>query len=332
MKRWIRWLSVLLAIQVVLAIGLQISSSRLSAAPVAGAPLLSSSTDGADHLTIEGPDGAKVELVRRAGTWQLPQEADFPADEGKIKQLLTHMASVKTGAAVSKTHSSLQRFKVADDNFERRVTLAAGKKILARIYLGDSPSPRQVHLRRDGKDAVYDVDLGTWQFPADPADWEDKAILHVPQRSIQSIEVDGLTLTHAAPTATTAATVAKPAATQHADVWQAKGLRKGEELDSTAATTLAQRLSSLDIGSVLGRENRSDYGLARPALQFAITRDDGHRIEYRLGRMSKGGDYVIKSSAHAEYFRIPAGTANELIDAARRDALVPAAKGHKKAG
>ena len=66
-------------------------------------------------------------------------------------------------------------------------------------------------------------------------------------------------------------------------------------------------------------------------MKFAITRDDGHRIEYRLGKMSKGEDYVIKSSAHAEYFRIPAGTAHELIDAAKRDTLVPPAKGRKKA-
>lgn len=329
MNRWIRWLSVLLALQLALGIALHFSSSRLSAAPATGAPLLAAAPNGADRLTIEGPDGTRVVLVRRAGTWQLPAEADFPADETKIKQLLAHLASVKTGAAVSKTRESRQRFRVANDSFERRVTVAAGDKILAKIYLGDSPSPRQVHLRRDGQSAVYDVDLGTWQFPDDPADWENKEILHVAQRNIRSMEVAGMTLTQAAPPATTAATVAKPASTQAAAAWQTAGLRKGEKLNGTAAATLAQRISNLDIGSVLGREDKPDYGLAKPELKFAVTRDDGHRIEYRLGRMSEGQDYVLKSSAHAEYFRLPESTAHELIDAAKRETLLAASVGGK---
>jgi Domain of unknown function (DUF4340) len=331
MNRWIRWLAALLALQLVLGVVLHFSGNRLSAAPAAGAPLLAAAPDDADHLTIEGPDGKKVVLQKQAGNWLLPDESGFPADANKVKELFTHLAAVKTGPMVSKTHESRERFKVADDGFERRVTLAAGDKTLARIYLGDAPSPRQVHLRRDGENAVYDVDLGTWEFPVDPAAWEDKGVLHLAQQDIRSVEAGGLMLTHAAAPATTAADVAKPAAAKPAPGWQAaQGLKKGETLNASAADTLAQRIANLDIGSVLGRADQPEYGLANPQLQLAVTRADGHRIEYRLGRMSKGQDYALKSSARDEYFQLPEATAHELIDAAKHESLVQASAGGKK--
>ena len=330
MNRWIRWLAALLALQLALGIALHFSRTGLSAAPSVGAQLLSAAPDSVDALTIEGAGGKKVELQKKSGTWQLPAESGFPADASKVRELLTHMAAVKTGTVVSNTRESQQRFKVADDIFERRVTLAAGGKTLAKLYLGDAPSPRQVHVRRDGDNAVYDVELGSWEFPADAADWEDKGVLHVDQQDIRAIEIDGLTLTRAA-AATTAAKVAKPGGTPTAPQWQTStSLKKGETLNAAAVDTLAQRIANLDIGSVLGRADQPDYGLAKPELQFAITRADGKRTEYRIGHMAKGQDCALKSSARDEYFQVPATTAQGLIDAAKRDTLVQAPAGGRK--
>jgi len=330
MNRWIRWLSLLLAVQVLLTLALGLFHGGLSAAPPAGKPLVAA-TDGVDRLTIEGPDNARVVLQKQAGAWQLPDETDFPADAARVQQVLQHIGAVKTGAVVSTTRQARQRFRVADGAFERRVTLAAGGRTVAKFYLGDSSSAHDVHLRRDGENAVYDVDLGAWEFPATAADWEDKSVLQIPEEDIRSIEVNGLTLTRAAAPAASPspATGGAPAAAGPA-AWRAQGLGKGESLADAAAATLAQRIAGLQIGSVLGSKEDASYGLAKPALQFSVTRTSGRTIDYRLGLIAGSMDYALKSSARDEYFRLPEAAAKELIDGAQRQTLAPRAGSAKK--
>jgi hypothetical protein len=319
MTVWIRRLSVLLALQVLLGIALHLSHAGLSSGPATGAPVLATAP-GADKLTIEGPDKQRVELRKVDGNWQLPDEGDFPVDAARIQALLKHLSEVETGAAVSTTRGAWQRFKVADDDFERRVTLATGDKQLARLLLGNTPSPRQIYLRRETEDAVYAVDLGSWEFPTTAADWEDKGILHVALQDIRSIMIGDLTVSQ---------TPATQADATQAPAWQAKGLGRNQALDPKAAATLAQHIADLDIGSVLGRKELPEYGLAKPALQFTITRGNGQQITYLLGHLHDSQDLVLKSSAREEYFRLPSSTASTLLDAAKHDALVHKAAGGK---
>lgn len=83
-----------------------------------------------------------------------------------------------------------------------------------------------------------------------------------------------------------------------------------------------EKLASLRIGSVLGSEPEPGYGLDEPELVLGVERKGGQHVEYRLGKREEDGDYALKSSARAEYFRLPAYTGDALVKAAERDQLV----------
>ncbi len=348
MTKSIRFLSVLLAAQIALTIWLAFTGNSLSAAE-SNKPLLALKADAVDHLTIDGPNDSHVVLAKVNGHWQLPDVNNFPADSGRVKRLLDQLDQLKPGAPVATTSGARERFKVAEKTFERRIVFGAGNKVLGTLYLGTSPAMRQVHARIDAQDAIYAVNFETYEVPVKADAWEDHAVLQVPQPDIAGIDVDGLQLRRAAVeqnvTKTLAAAATAPAdktapVATHAQSNPAKVLTQsaakptapttwhvelapGEHVDTAAVDKLAAQLANLRIEGVLGKTAKPEYGLDKPELQMTVVRKDGKSVQYQLGKMT-GGDYALKSSARAEYFTLPNYAAQQLLDDAKRQALVPA--------
>jgi len=324
MEKTIRVLVALLAAQLLLAAGMRFTGQDLAAAHP-HTPLLALGDKTVDRLTIEGPEGARVVLAKQDSGWALPGSGNFPADRVQVDTLLSRLEGLQRGLPVATSAGALKRFKVSDESFERRVTLAHGDDTLTTLYFGSAPDMHHVNARAAGDDAVFAVEFAAYEAPDKAADWEDKSILQVPQDDIASMEVAGLTLHRAAalPADKAAAGVqGKPAAPAG---WSIDGLGEGEVVNQAGAKDLAQTLAQLSIGAVLGTEAKPDYGLDTPALTLHLTRQGGGTIDYRLGPTGNEGYAVLKSSARPEYFRIPGYTADALIKAAGRAQLVQAA-------
>jgi hypothetical protein len=316
MKKSISLLGALLVAQLLLAFGLSFTGPRLSARS-ADQPLFSLGGSDVDRITIEGPDKAKVVLAKGGGAWQLPDVGNFPADKARVDALVKTLEGLKEGMPVATTSQALARFKVGDDRFERRITLAGAGKTLATLYFGTSPSMREVHARRSGQGDVYSVAFATYQAPAKAANWEDNAILQVPKKDIEAIDVAGLHIVR----------VPSPVAPEAArPEWAATGLTKGEALDTEAADKLAGLIADLRIDAVLGKVAKPDYGLDHPVLALTLVKTGGQKIEYALGKEKDGKTYILKASTRDEYFRLPDYTASPLLDAAKRDKLLAASK------
>jgi hypothetical protein len=327
MEKTIRLLAVLLAAQLVLALGLGLIGTRVTAEQP-GAPMLAVEKDKIDRLTVEGPDQAKVVLAKVDGTWRLPESANFPADGNKIGALLNRLQGLKQGLPVATTAGAQERFKVADATFERRITLAAGDKPLAKLYLGTSQGAHQTHARAADQKAIYSIDLAAYDVPVKPDDWEDKTILEIPQTEIESIGIGGLHLERVAAAASSAADAsakksdAKAPEKSPEPSWRATGLGAGEHFKPDAADKLAALLADLRFGAVMGQEEKAADALHQPELDLSVTRKGGGQIEYRLGKApDKKDEYILKVSTRPEYFRLPSYTAQPLIDAAARKAL-----------
>jgi hypothetical protein len=318
MEKTIRVLAVLLAAQLLLAAGMRFTGPDLAAAHP-HTPLLALGDKPVDRLTIEGPEGARVVLAKQGSGWVLPEVGNFPVDHVQVDTLLSRLEGLRRGPPVATSASALKRFKVSDENFERRVMLAHGDDSLATVYLGSAPDMHHVNARTARDDVVYAVEFAAYEVPDKAADWEDKAILQVPQNDVASIEVAGLTL-HPMPAAP--AVKGKPSSPAS---WQIEGLGTGEIVNQAGAKGLAMQLAQLRVGAVLGTEVKPDYGLDKPALTLNVTRQGGGKIDYQLGPTGKEGYAVLKSSARPEYFRIPGYTADALIKAAGRAQLVQAA-------
>jgi len=324
MRKTLGMLVILLAAQLVLAVGMSFTGPNLDAHR-ADAALLDLGERSVDRVTIEGPDNQQLVLARHGTDWVLPGSGDFPADKAAVERLLERLRDLRRGLAVATTAGAQQRFKVSDSAFERRVTLASNDTTLATLYFGTSPGMRQVHARAQGDEVVYTTGFSIYEAPLKAADWEDKTLLQVPPDKIASIGVAGLTLVrHGTSDGSADAGTAAASAPGQA-TWSAADLQGDATLDPAGAAALAQQLATLTFGAVLGQEAQPDYGLQAPVLTFSVQRQGGESIEYRLGKRDRHDDYVLKVSARPEYFRLPGFTAQALIKAASRDELVSTA-------
>jgi hypothetical protein len=324
MQKTIGMLAVLLAAQLVLAVGMSYTGPSL-AMHRPDTPLIDLGDRTVDRITIAAPDDQRVVLAQEGDGWVLPGTGDFPADKSRVDRLLGELKGLKRGLAVATTKGAQKRFKVSNDDFERRVQLARGDEMLATLYFGTSPGMRRVNARTSEDDAVYTTEFGVYDAPVKPEDWEDKGVLKIPPGEIDSIGLTGLTLERrpAAPAGTAAGD--KDLQKPETRIWSSEGLADGEAVNQANADALAQQLAGLTTGAVLGTEANPDYGLDQPALAIQVQRQGGQTIEYRLGKRDKADDYVLKASSRPEYFRLPGYTADALVKAAARDQLVAVA-------
>lgn len=323
MEKRIKLLAGLLGAQLLLALGLGLSGPELSARSE-GAALIEVAMEEIDRITLEAPDQAKVVLAKKDGTWRLPDAGDFPADVSRVEQLLNKLIGLKTGAPVATTAGARERFRVRGDDFERRITLAHGDDTLATLYLGTSPGRGRIHARADGDDAIHAVTFAAYDAAVKTAEWEDKAVLQTPKAEIQAIKVAGLRLERSGQTANTGpdSKAGDKTRASGSPAWVAEALEEGKVLKPEAADKLAGLLANLRIGEVLGREAKPAYGLDKPLLEVTLARKDSSTVVYRLGKEAEKDDYILKASTRPEYFRVPAYTANPLIEAGKQEVLL----------
>jgi Domain of unknown function (DUF4340) len=249
MRRTIPLLTVILALQIGLAALLAVRKDPL-AATTPQTPLINASLQSVDHVLIEGhttgatgatgatgtagaaggagatgPAGtttglATVELAKQDGKWVLPGYFNAPVDKFKLNDVLDELSDLKRGLPVATSSSALERFKLVDDNFERRLTLSAGKKVLSTVYFGSSAGVRKTDARTSRDHAVYNVDLATYELPTQPSDWFDAGILEGDINALSQMDVtptgqptiELLRQTHQAAPAPTATTASSGAA------------------------------------------------------------------------------------------------------------------------
>lgn len=317
MERILFLLGGLLALVVVIAITVTNYEvgRRNSKAPPA---ILALDAAQVDRIVITGAEREEIALQRRDGGWTLPGLAGFPADREKVGDMLAHLLAIREDFPVEAEPGELSGFKVAENDFERRITLAGGGKTLATLYLGTPEGPRQSHARRADQEKVYAVAFGLFEAPVTQADWIDKDLLQLPQEDIAAIQVNGLHLV-----AAIAGSGDSP--------WQLDGAGPQDSLDPAAAARLAGRLAGLRIDAVLGREPEAGDGLDAPQLRLSVNLRDGSRIDYRLGYGATTGLYTLKVSSRPEYFRLSGYQAHQLIETSRREVLLAPPNRHAAA-
>lgn len=321
MQRWIRLLTALLVLQLLLAAGLSARRSRFgTVAP--DAPLLPAAVATADHVVIEAKpaagaaaDSARVELVRQQGHWILPGYFNAPANGPKVEDMLHRMAAVRRGLPIATTPAALQRFKVVDQDFERRLQFDQGGKLLATLYIGSSPGLRKSDARTAQDHAVYAVDLAAYDLPAKPGDWFDGDLLRREPASIAEIEVshgahDDFRL------------VRQAAAGKVPAGWLDPALSPGKKIDTPRADALASLVAQLHVDAILGTEALPAWQQDHPVLSLVIKDEKGQSAAWTLSKPGSGDFYVLKSSAYPWYLSVSAYNTKPLLNASTRDALL----------
>ena len=284
MKRWIFFLSGLLAAQLVLAAVLNLTGEDYGTIQ-AEEKLLSFNRQAVDGLRIE--DGTdSVVLKKQEGKWLLPESGDFPASQANVKRLLDKLAALEKGWPVAKTRGAARRFAVDKEQFERKLTLLSDDDAQATLYVGSSPGFRKVYVRPGDGDDIFAVDFNTWEADAKADDWIDKDVLTLDESNVERIEMPGLILQR-----------------QDGEL-QVMNLEENEQTNVEESSALLGKLTGLRVQSLLGTEAEPEYRQDEPALEVRMTRESGEVLGYRFSKPEDVAYYVLKRSDLDYYFKV----------------------------
>lgn len=310
MKKTIFFLTLLLAAQVGLGIALNLNRQQLAVFQPT-APLLSFDENGVDAITITGPKGKKVRLVKKDDKWTLPDTFNAPADQEAVKRLLAGLAAIKKGMPVATSAGAAEHFKVGRENFERHIVLRRKGQPVADFFVGTSPGFRKVHVRLAGSNDILSVKFSTYEAAATADTWLDKNSLHLDEKTIKGITLPGIDL------------IRKGGNLVLAD------LAADEEMNKEAVDTLTGQVAKLSIESILGRQNKKEYNQDKPKLTCSVQLDNGSKRIFTFSQPEKKDWFVVKSSDSDLYFKIGGWQVKPLLNA-RRDHLVTKKKAAEK--
>lgn len=278
-----------------LAMALLLGGGR-SMAPAAGdLPLLDLDMDAVTAIEISAGDGDSVRLERSGDDWVLPALDGFPASGSRVAALLDDLAGLARPLPVATSAEAQRRFRVADDAFERRLTLG-GDGGAATLIVGDSPGFRRLFARVGGEEPVYDLRLALFDLGATADDWIDRGRLQFDRGEITRISTDDWTLVRGE------------------EGWSLAGTDAA--VDSAAADALADAVATVGYTSVLGPDSAADYDLDAPARVITIEHDGAER-RYRLAAIADSEDYVLKRDGEPYVYRLSAFDAETLVDTDR---------------
>lgn len=253
---------ILLGIQILAAIWLWWPRQS---GPATGQPWLSFSPQAVTRITLtDGSTSRDQALVleKQDGTWLLPNANDFPAATSRVKQLLDTLDGLKGTLPVAVTEDAAKRFHVAAGEFETRVTLGAGKKQLAQVYVGNAAGANRAYLRRAGSDVIEAHTLPSRLLSADADNWRDPQILHLSSDDVGKVVLPHVTLVR-----------------QKAG-WEAKGSKA--TLDAGKTRALVERLTHLGFVKVLGK--KADHPLKTTTFKISL-RDNGKTLVYHFAKV-----------------------------------------------
>jgi hypothetical protein len=291
MKKWTLLLAGLLSVQIVLAVTLNISSRDYNAFE-ATEKILTFQVATIDQISIEDGE-SKLVLAKQDDAWVLPEEERLPVAETKVDALLKKLSELQKGLPVATSEGALRRFKVAADQFERKLILSAGDQQVAQLLVGSSAGFRKAHVRPIGEAVVYSVEFNTWDVGLDSGDWMDKSILQLDGDQVSRIDMPEYSISREDGGLTLA------------------GLIGEEKTDRDAAESLFEKLVTLRVDGLADSEEATILESDTAKLEIKVVMNEGEPLLYRFWEPEKAGHFLLKRSDRQRTFKV----AKHLVEA-----------------
>jgi hypothetical protein len=302
-KKLIVLLCGVLVAQLVLAVIVFVSGEEYGAYE-AEEKLLVFDVTAVDHIQIEDGSDSAV-LTRQADKWVLPELDNFPANQQNVLQLLDKLAAMKKGWPVATTGGASRRFKVDEDEYERKLTLSTNENTLGQLYIGNSPGFRKVHVRSSDDTEVFAVDFNTWEASTDSGDWLDKRILAFSAEKLLQVEMPDFALR------------------REGDEMQLTDLADQEEVNRQAVQTLVNNLSGLQIDSLLDEAGMSESSTDEVDFKLKVTLEPDETLVYHFFKQPNEEPYfLLKRSDFDDYFKIAEFHVNAIKQTTRDKLLL----------
>ena len=158
-------------------------------------PWLTVNFDRLEKMVIESGERSLITLQRQGDSWILPDHLGFPIDQTSLQNLTDKLSNLQVGWPIATTEQAANRFHLNSEKFERKISLYQSGQLVDSFYIGTSPGFRKVHVRKDGENNIYSVELNAHDASIKVTDWFDYDQLKVNTDEIEHIEVLGMTYT-----------------------------------------------------------------------------------------------------------------------------------------
>lgn len=262
-------------------------------------------------------------LAKVDGKWALPDSGNFPVNEVSVSQLLTDVAKLDTSRLVAATSTSLDRLKVADRDYVRKITIGSSDGVTRTLYMGSSPAARATHVRLDGSNNVYLTPaLSTNDVRMDAGAWINPTYLEAPRERQRRIAIKNKNGDFVL-------------VRQPNGQWSMDGLAAGETINANNLSTLSARLDSLAMVEPLGTQAQVDYGLQPPTATVTLeltptvvvsgAASAPETVTLDVGaKHGKQDAYVVKSSGSNYFVTAASATLDPFVHYGRSDLVVTA--------
>ncbi|ALO42664.1 DUF4340 domain-containing protein [Pseudoalteromonas phenolica] len=337
MNKAVTILSVALGAQVILA-GSLFYSGQNSFETQAPVSLLSLEQHAITEITLqEGDNDKPLTLVKNGESWHLAEYPNLPLLDYKVSALTDTLINSKVNWPVSSSQASHERFKVADDNFEKRITYKLGDDEVD-ILLGESPSFKKLYARNGDNNDVFTIEFSGYQLSVDKNDWLNKSLLSV--KDISEISQAGLAFEKAQVkqdadlderTESVKNTSADKSAvlpdiikanasskTRVETIWQVKApakLPEGQTLDTERIDELLEQFSSLTVTAIAEQE------IAFSEIEKLSVKDaDGKQFDFEFAEHEDS--YYVKRSDFAPWFSLGKAQFDNLANIKANDFFI----------
>ena len=222
-----------------------------------------------NEVLLEDGEGHHLALRKDKDRWLLPEAGSFPADSTRVQDLIDRLASMERGWPEAATVEAATRFKVAPDQYVRKLNLLKDGTAQAIFYFGASPGLRKLYFRADNDPEIHSLSLSQHDLEVKADSWIDSRILQFKPEQIKRIELPGLRLERGQ------------------DGLQPSDLASDEEVITERLDALVNRLAGLIVTGLLGTEVKPEYGLHPPVLKCTVELDNGAMVEYLFGQPPK---------------------------------------------
>lgn len=290
-QKWQRWLFIALVVQVLLAMGIY-AYQQGGKQTTAAQPLLTFDKSSMDKITIS--DSATTVTLQKSGSdWLLPELQQLPVDQSRLDDLIEKLEGTKLTWPVASTTSSHERFEVADNKFQRRVSLYQGDKKLGEFFLGSTPGFKKIHLRREGDTEVYAVTLSQFDFLASANDWLNKSLIDV--KTVDAV------------------TAADYQLQKTGDQWSLVG-DASAKLNTAIVEQITNAFTNIQIVDVAKDTPQGD------AKTYAV-KADGNTWEYTY--IKSADSHYVKRNDKDVFFKISQGDYDKLVNISKSQLVLP---------
>ena len=320
MKAIIYAAAALLILQIGLAVAVhqQQATNLESTAP--DSAFLSFTAESISSVHINGPENEELVLQKSDKGWIMPGAFSAPASKRQVDDLLQKLTDARQGLAVATSKGAAKRFKTAEDDFERHVTLKQGDSVVGEFYLGTSAGLRNSHVRKADQNAVVSIPVGSHEVDVEADSWLDRTLADLNKDELKAVVLADISLSK------------KEEGEEKGKekVWLLDGATK-EEIEQEAVDTLLNKVTAISVQSVLDPATSAEL-LKDPAVQFTVTKQDDSTVTYAFAKNDnkkdnkdddKDDDYfILKMSDNELYFKVGKWLVEDLTEAKREKLLI----------